>query len=195
MASFRALPRAFYRRAPEQVARDLLGRFLVRELGGERLALRLVETEAYLGAGDRAAHTYGGRRTARVASMYKGGGHAYVYFTYGMHFCLNVVVGAVDSGQAVLLRGGVPVAGEATMRRQRGLGAGAKTAAIALGPARLCQALGVDRRLDGVPLWRGELRLVEGDPASVAAVETTPRIGVASAGAAASWPLRFVAAD
>ena len=127
--------------------------------------------------------------------MYLGGGHAYVYFTYGMHHCLNVVVGEVDSGQAVLLRGGLPIEGESRMRRNRGLDADAKAAAIAIGPARLCQALGVDRRLDGATLWRGELRLTGGEPESVSKVERTPRIGVAYAEEAALWPLRFVVSE
>ncbi len=177
------------------MALELLGRYLVREANGVRLVVRLIETEAYLGAEDPAAHTYRGRRTERVRSMYLGGGHAYVYFTYGMHHCVNVVAGEVDSGTAVLLRGGDPIEGEAPMRANRRLAPDAKPAAIAGGPARLCQALGVDRRLDGATLWRGELRLVGGDPDSVVEVERTPRIGVAYAGEAASWPLRFVASD
>jgi len=195
VAGFRILPRSFYRRPAEVVARELLGRYLVREAGGERLVVRLTETEAYLGAGDPAAHTYRGRRTERVRSMYLGGGHAYVYFTYGMHHCVNVVVGEVGSGSAVLLRAAEPVDGEAAMRANRGLAAGAPPAAIAGGPARLCQALGIDRKLDAATLWRGKLRLVEGDPASVETVERTPRIGVAYAGEAASWPLRFLAVE
>jgi DNA-3-methyladenine glycosylase len=189
--SFRPLPRSFYRRSAESVASELLGRYLVREASGVRLALRIVETEAYLGAEDPAAHTFGGRRTARVRSMYLGGGHAYVYFVYGMHFCLNVVAGEIDSGTAVLLRAGVPVEGEAAMLRNRGLAPGSGTDEIAGGPARLCRALGIDRRFDGATLWRGELRVVEGDPPSVSAVQRSPRIGVAYAGEAAAWPLRF----
>jgi DNA-3-methyladenine glycosylase len=189
---FRPLPRRFFVRSPETVARDLLGRYLVREVEGERLALRLVETEAYLGATDPAAHTYRGRRTPRVASMYLGGGHAYVYFTYGMHHCLNVVCGEVGSGTAVLLRGGDPIEGEAAMRRRRGLDDGSKRAWVARGPARLCQALGVDRRLDGISILAGELRLCEGESVADAEVERSPRIGVAYAGEAAAWPLRFV---
>ena len=156
--------------------------------------VRLNETEAYLGALDRAAHTFGGRRTERVRSMYLGGGFAYVYFTYGMHHCLNVVVGEVDSGQAVLLRGGDPVEGEGTMRANRGLAPDNRTALVARGPARLCEALAVDRRLDGASLLRGELRLCEGEPGRVDSIETSPRIGVSYAGEAADWPLRFVAA-
>ena len=97
LARYRRLTRRFFVRSPEAVARELLGRYLVRETGGDRFVLRLVETEAYLGATDPAAHTYRGRRTPRVESMYLGGGHAYVYFTYGMHHCLNVVCGEVGS--------------------------------------------------------------------------------------------------
>jgi DNA-3-methyladenine glycosylase len=191
VSRLRVLSRAFYRRSPEEVARDLLGRWLVRDVAGERLIVRLVEVEAYLGADDPAAHTFRGRRTARVRSMYLGGGHAYVYFTYGMHHCLNVVCGEIDSGTAVLLRAAEPVEGEATLRANRGLAVGAAAVVIAGGPARLCQALGVDRRLDGVALLRGELRLVAGDPVADGEVVRGPRIGVDYAGAAASWPLRF----
>ncbi|KAB2956999.1 MAG: DNA-3-methyladenine glycosylase, partial [Thermoanaerobaculia bacterium] len=116
MGSFRAVPRSFFRRPSDEVARDLLGRYLIRERNGERLVLRLVETEAYLGPGDRAAHTWGGRRTERVRSMYLGGGHAYVYAIYGLHFCLNLVCGEPGAGSAVLLRAGEAVEGEERMR-------------------------------------------------------------------------------
>jgi DNA-3-methyladenine glycosylase len=190
--SLRTLPAAFYRRPAEVVARDLLGRWLVRDLDGERLVLRLVEVEAYLGAGDAAAHTYGGRRTRRVESMYRGGGHAYVYFTYGMHFCLNVVCGEPGSGTAVLLRAGEAVGGAETMRRLRGPAAARGGAAVlAGGPGRLCQALAIDRALDGHLLWRKPLRLAAGAPVGDAEAVVGPRVGVAYAGEAARWPLRF----
>src|SRR4051812_30322018 len=96
--------RAFYRRDPVTLAKALLGQRLVRVLEGRRLTGIIVETEAYLGISDMAAHTYSGRRTARVASMWLDGGHAYVYFTYGMHYCLNVVAGTAGDPVAVLLR-------------------------------------------------------------------------------------------
>jgi DNA-3-methyladenine glycosylase len=188
------LPVAFYRRPAEVVARELLGRWLVRDLAGERLVLRLVETEAYLGAPDAASHAAGGRRTARNESLYLPGGHAYVYFVYGMHFCLNAVAGRRDEGCAVLLRAGEPMAGEEAMRLRRGLtgpGRRVRPGDVAGGPGRLAQALGVDRALDGVPLFRGPLRLTAGEPAAGAAVATGARIGVAYAGEAAAWPLRF----
>lgn len=108
MPSRRSLPASFYRRDTEVVARDLLGCRLTRRLpDGSTRSVILVETEAYLGVNDRAAHTWNGRRTARVEPMWGEGGHAYVYFVYGMHFCMNVVTGRAGVPQAVLLRAGV----------------------------------------------------------------------------------------
>jgi DNA-3-methyladenine glycosylase len=188
------LPPSFYRRPAEAVARDLLGRYLVREVEGEILVLRLVEVEAYLGAPDRASHAWGGRRTPRNASLYLPGGHAYVYFIYGMHWCLNAVTGEADVGSAVLLRAGEPVAGEETMRRHRGWPAPPRPGDLAGGPGKLCQALAVDRACDGLQLDRGPLRLTAGEPVAPGQVATGPRIGVAYAGEAAAWPLRFAVA-
>lgn len=191
----RPLPVSFYRRPVEAVARELLGRWLVRELDGERLVLRLVETEAYLGAPDAASHAAGGRRTARNESLYLPGGYAYVYFIYGMHFCLNAVAGRRDEGGAVLLRAGEPLEGEARMRALRGL-VGEKARRVrpgdvAGGPGRLCQALAVDRFFDGLPLYRGGLKILAGEPVAADDIAAGPRIGVAYAGEAAAWPLRF----
>ena len=188
------LPPSFYRRPAETVARDLLGRYLVRALEGELLVLRLVEVEAYLGASDRASHAWGGRRSPRNASLYLPGGHAYVYFIYGMHWCLNAVTGEADVGSAVLLRAGEPVAGEERMRRNRGWPAPPRPGDLAGGPGKLCQALAVDRACDGLRLDRGPLRLTAGEPVAPARVATGPRIGVAYAGEAAAWPLRFAVA-
>ncbi len=191
MDPFAPLPVAFYRRDVTAVARDLLGRFLVRRLGGERLVLRLVETEAYLGAPDRASHAWGGRRTARNASLYLPGGYAYVYFIYGMHFCLNAVAGGRDEGGAVLLRAGEPVAGAERMAALRRLTRPPRPGDLAGGPGKLCRALAIDRTLDGAPLYRGELTLTAGEPAAPAEIAAGPRVGVDYAGTAAAWPLRF----
>jgi DNA-3-methyladenine glycosylase len=185
------LPAAFYRRPAEIVARDLLGRYVVRELDGARLVLKIVEAEAYLGALDRASHAAGGRRTARNESLYLPGGHAYVYFIYGMHFCLNAVTGEAGIGSAVLLRAGEPVAGEERMANNRRLPRPPRPGDLAGGPGKLCQALGIDRALDGVLLGGPELALAVGEPVAEAAVATGPRIGVDYAGEAAAWPLRF----
>src|SRR3954469_16257563 len=145
MSRFRPLPLSFYRRPAEIVARDLLGRYLVRELEGERLVLRLVEVEAYLGGRDRASHAWDGRRTPRNESLYLPGGHAYVYFIYGMHFCMNAVTGEAGVGSAVLLRAGEPVAGMAEMAAHRGWTRPPRPGDLAGGPGKLCQALAIGR--------------------------------------------------
>jgi DNA-3-methyladenine glycosylase len=182
---------SFYRRPAEAVARDLLGRYLVRELDGERLVLRLVETEAYLGASDRASHAWAGRRTPRNESLYLAGGHAYVYMIYGLHFCLNAVTGEAGVGSAVLLRAGEPVEGEERMRENRGWARAPKAGDLAGGPGKLCQALGIGRELDGVLLDRPPLAITRGEPAAESEVVASARIGVDYAGEAALWPLRF----
>ena len=192
MSRFRPLPARFYRRGAEEVARDLLGRYLVRELpDGGRLVLKLVETEAYLGAPDRASHAAGGRRTARNESLYLPGGHAYVYLIYGMHFCLNAVAGEADEGGAVLLRAGEPIEGAERMAEHRGLARAPKPGDLAGGPGKLCQALAIDRALDGVRLDAGPLTITAGEPVRPEQIVAGPRIGVDYAGDAAAWPLRF----
>lgn len=193
MSRFRPLPRSFYRRPADVVAPELLGRFLVRRDGGSRVVLRLVEVEAYLGADDPASHAFRGR-TARNAAMFLRGGHAYVYFVYGMHFCLNVVTGEEGVAHAVLLRAAEVVDGVETVARRRGVDAGVAPRLLAGGPARLCQALGVDRSFDGASLARGELTLRAGVPLPPSAIARTARIGVDYAGDAANWPLRFAVA-
>ena len=191
MNRFYPLSQSFFRRPAEVVARDLLGRYLVRELDGERLALRLVETEAYLGAPDRASHAWSGRRTARNESLYLPGGHAYVYFIYGMHYCLNAVTGEAGVGSAVLLRAGEPVAGEERMRENRGWTAKTRPGDLAGGPGKICQALKIGRELDGVLLDRAPLYISKGETVAEEEIVAGPRIGVDYAGEAAGWPLRF----
>jgi DNA-3-methyladenine glycosylase len=190
-AAGRSLPVEFYRRPAELVARELLGCVLLRELEGERLAVRLVETEAYLGAPDRASHAWAGRRTARNESLYLPGGHAYVYFIYGMHFCLNAVTGEAGEGGAVLLRAGEPVAGAGRMAELRGWKKRPRPGDLAGGPGKLCRALGVDRAFDGVRLDRRPLWIAAGEPVPDGEVAAGPRVGVDYAGEAAAWPLRF----
>jgi len=191
VSPFRPLPPSFYRRPAEAVARGLLGRYLVRDLEGERLVLRLVETEAYLGGPDRASHAWDGRRTPRNESLYLAGGYAYVYFIYGMHFCLNAVTGEAGIGSAVLLRAGEPVEGEEQMVANRAWKRSPRPGDLAGGPGKLCQALRIDRAFDGTLLDRGPLRITAGDPVPEEAVAAGPRIGVDYAGEAAAWPLRF----
>jgi DNA-3-methyladenine glycosylase len=177
---------------PVATARRLLGQRLVHVVGGERFAGEIVEVEAYLGPIDRAAHTFGGRRTARNESMWRGGGHAYVYFTYGLHFCMNVVCGPEASGTAVLLRALEPTEGLDAMRARRPAARGPTD--LCSGPAKLTQALGIDRTCDGLDL-RASPRLfveqVRSRALPAAAIGATPRIGVDYAGAWARRRLRF----
>ncbi|MCM2282249.1 MAG: DNA-3-methyladenine glycosylase, partial [Bdellovibrionaceae bacterium] len=148
------LPPRFYADATERVARRLLGQRLVHVINGERLSGLIVETEAYLGARDRACHTYGYRRTTRVQSMYLPGGHAYVYFIYGMHFCFNAVTRDTVEPEAVLIRALIPDEGLATQKRLRGT---TRERELTNGPARLCQALAIARTCDGLSLQGPEL--------------------------------------
>ncbi len=177
---------------PVTVARRLLGQQLVRVLRGRRLAGTIVEVEAYLGEKDAAAHTFRGRRTPRNESMYLAAGHAYVYFTYGMHHCLNAVCGAGDKGVAVLIRAIEPTEGLASMRtrRHRAL----RDEQLCSGPAKLTQALAIDRKLDGENMLRSDRLFIEKKrQRSIPAnrVVCTPRIGVTYAGTWAKQPLRF----
>ena len=191
MSRFRPLPRASHQRDAETVARNLLGRYLVRRLDGERLAVRIVETEAYLGEGDRASHAWRGVPTGRTATLFRAGGRAYVYLVYGLHHLFNVVAGAAGEGMAVLVRAGEPIEGGERMAERRGLGWPAPPGAIAGGPGKLAQALAIDRSHDGVPLGRGAIAVTRGEPVAPSEVAVGPRIGVDYAGEAAAWPLRF----
>lgn len=186
------LPRRFYERDPVTVARALLGQCLVRVIDGQRLAGLIVETEAYLGAPDAAAHTFNGRRTPRNESMYLGGGHAYVYFTYGIHHCMNVVAGRVGDGVAVLLRALEPTEGLDTMRSRRPRAR--RETDLCSGPGRLCAALAIDRQLDGADLTApGPLYIeqVRGRAMPASRIAVGPRVGVHYAGHWAHKPLRF----
>lgn len=188
---FQPLAPSFYRRDPKKVARGLLGRYLVRQYRGQALVLRIVETEAYLGEGDRASHAWTGKPTKRTATLFRSGGCAYVYFVYGMHNMFNVVAGREGGGGAVLVRAGEPVSGVRTMRRLRGPSSGRGHVEIASGPGKLCQALAIDRTFDGVDLDGKELRICRGHRVDVRRVTVGPRVGVDYAGRAAAWPLRF----
>ncbi len=183
-----ALPRTFYLRDTEQVARALLGCLLVRRTGGEERRLVVVETEAYLGVGDRAAHTWNGRRTRRVLPMWGDGGHAYVYRVYGLHNCLNAVTGEEGVPEAVLIRAAVPE------RWWRGEPATPPELLEASGPGRLCRALEIDVSLSGASLGGPELEVRRG-PRRAFGVLRGPRVGVGYAGSAADWPLRFAVAE
>ena len=190
--------RSFFQRDAASLARALLGQELVRVSGGRRVAGVIVETEAYLGVSDKAAHTFNGRRTKRNESMWGIGGLAYVYFTYGMHYCLNVVASRRDDPQAVLIRAIEPTDGLDLMRRRRGRPAACNDLQLCSGPAKLCQALGIDLKLDGIDLLGSGLLFIEQKrqrslPGRL--IMSTPRIGVSYAQEWADRPLRFLIRD
>ena len=173
------LPRAFYTRPSTEVAPDLLNKLVVRPDG--RVG-RIVEVEAYGGRTDPASHAYKGQN-ARNATMFGAPGHLYVYFSYGMHWCANVVTGADGEASAVLLRALDPLAGLPLMRAARWTDQKRQVDRdLCRGPGRLCQALGVDRSFDGVDLTGGGLIWLADDgtrPPNPPAV--SPRIGISSA--------------
>ena len=186
------LPRSFYRRDVIAVARGLLGQRLVSEFDDSRVSGVIVETEAYLGTGDKAAHTYGGRRTARNEAMWGDGGHAYVYFVYGMHHCVNVVAGNPEEPVAVLLRALEPDGGTDLMFERRA--AARRPIDLCSGPGKLCQALGITRAVDGEDLVGGERLFVEALRARALPATTIgcgPRVGVRYAEEWQHEPLRF----
>jgi len=189
-----ALPRDFFARPTLLVARELLGQRLVRHWEGHRLAGRIVEVEAYIGIDDLASHARFGK-TKRNAAMFGPPGCAYVYLIYGMYACLNLVTEAENFPAAVLMRALEPIEGIETQQQRRGASIALRD--LARGPGRLCQALAIDRSLDGVdvcapgaPLW------IEPD-ADIATenVMQGPRIGVTGGEAARSAPWRFFVRD
>ncbi len=169
------LPREFYDRDADQVARDLLGTYLSHELDGVRRVGRVVETEAYLGPHDLAAHSSKGR-TPRTEVMFGPPGFAYVYLIYGIHHCLNAVTGAHGYASAVLIRALHPVANLEGKTQ---------------GPGLLCRALGIDRRHNGLDLVNGPLTFSTGFRSETFRMIERPRIGVEYAGEWAAKPLRF----
>jgi DNA-3-methyladenine glycosylase len=206
------VPRDFFNRPAEQVAPELLGRVLEHETADGLVAVEITEVEAYAGESDPASHAWRGR-TARTAVMYGPPGHAYVYFTYGMHFCVNLVCLPEGTANAVLLRAGRVIAGEEIARTRRTarprvfvVPAAAVPATavspsavptpampardLARGPARLCQALDIDRSLDGADVCdpASPVRLRAGSGAAGGTVRSGPRVGISRA---AQIPWRF----
>lgn len=191
MTDNRVLDQSFFLRSPILVAPDLLGMLLVREIGGVRLAGRIVEVEAYMGEEDAASHAYRGR-TARNQAMFGPAGHAYVYLIYGVHHCLNVVCGAEGVARAVLIRALEPVQGFEVMQALRG-----KTDARdwCSGPGKLCQALHIDRALDGHDLLAGSALWLEPGAVPGERICASPRVGVRGDEAAVNAPWRFYIRD
>jgi len=197
------LPPAFFRRDVLDVARDLLGATLLSRAGGTLVRMRVMETEAYHER-ERGAHCHGGKRTPRTEVMFRAGGVSYIYFLYGMHWNFNVVTGPADVGQAVLIRGAVPLGDEADLalvRQRRGWGPGGRQPSRRVlgdprrwcdGPAKLCQALALTGEHNRRPLTPDEAVWFEpGAAVAEADVVRGPRVGIDYAGDDALLPWRF----
>lgn len=197
------LSRDFFDRDTLTVSRELLGKYLCRRLeSGELLALRLTETEAYIGRCDKACHAYGGRRTARTEPLFLPPGHAYIYLIYGMYHCLNLVTEPEGEPAAVLLRAGEAVLGGDTIRRFRFGDApwnAYRRKNFLNGPGKLCEGLSLTRAQNGMDLIGDTLFLCD-DPADLGlpppekpreAIRTSPRIGIDYAEEAKDFPWRF----
>ncbi len=176
------LPRSFYLRPPDAVARDLLGKILERRLRGQLLSGRIVEIEAYFGKNDPAAHSAAGK-TARNAVLFGPPGHAYVYFIYGMYSCMNVSCEPEGRAGCTLIRALEPLTGLETMAKLRGLPYPAKSRMLTTGPGRLCQALSITRASqNGLDLIDPESELqIRDDGYRPASILATPRIGIRKA--------------
>jgi DNA-3-methyladenine glycosylase len=179
------LPVAFFSRPAEVVAVDLLGMVVVSRIGDQRTEAVIVETEAYLGYDDPASHGYLHRRNARNAALFGPPASWYVYLSYGMHWCANLVCQEPGHASAVLLRALQPLRGLEVMRRRR---VGVPDRDLCSGPGKLCQALGIDRELDGRRMTRSPVVVRQPTRREEIQVSVTPRIGITKA---ADWPLRF----
>lgn len=170
-------PREFFRNDTAYVAREIIGAWFARRYRNQWYGARIVETEAYVGGNDAAAHSWKLRRTPRVEPMYKDGGHLYVFLVYGMHHCANIVTAPAEVPEAVLLRAGEGPEGTPVK--------------LLSGPGRFCAALGITTLSSGFDLLSdGDLRLFQGQSKSDR-IGISKRIGVDYAGEAADWPLRF----
>ena len=186
LVRLKPLPRSFYARPVLTVAREAIGKILVHDTAHGRVAGRIVEAEAYRGPEDRAAHSFGGRRTARTEAMFGPPGLAYVFFVYGMHWHVNLVTTKAELPHAVLIRAVEPLEGLELMAARRGLLPGDRN--LCNGPGKVCQAFDIDKRSYGVDLTRSALFLSDGERGKIA---RSPRIGVDYAGGWAERPWRF----
>lgn len=174
------------------IANELLGKLIVVPDNGRRVSGMIVETEAYLGEVDRAAHSYAGRRTPRNEVTYGKGGHAYVFFIYGMYYQLNVVTGPADHPHVVLIRAVEPVEGIEIMRERRGA---MKDRNLTSGPGKLCIALNINRDLNGEDLRGKQIWLEDHRSFTSDQIAVGKRIGIDYAGEDAEKPWRFWVKD
>lgn len=182
------LARAYYLEESLQLAPKLLGKILVHELPEGTVKARIVETEAYMGEIDKAAHTYGGRRTPRTAVQFQAGGLAYVYLIYGMYSCMNIVAAPPERPHCVLLRALEPLEGIEIMQRRRKVQLPTQ---LCSGPGKLCDAMGIDRSCNGLDLSQSKLYLQDAPLHDGEEIEADVRINIGYAEEARDFPWRF----
>ncbi len=195
----KTLSRDFYNRDSLTVAKELLGKVLVHHIGGQKISAKIVEAEAYMGIEDKAAHSYGGKRTPRVEVMYGGPGFSYVFIIYGMYYCFNIVTREEGNPQAVLIRAVEPIAGFDLMAQNRFKKpyeqlTVSQIKGLTNGPGKLCNAFLIDKNLNGEDLCGSRLYVEDGANEKFSTVSTT-RVGVDYAGEAKDYPWRFYIKD
>ncbi len=186
------LKREFYLQDGLSLAQNLLGKILVRHAPDGVTKGRIVETEAYMGPADAAAHSYKNRPSQRTNIQYGPGGFAYVYLIYGMYYCLNVVANVAGKPEVALIRALEPVAGIEQMEARRG---GKTGRALANGPGKLCQAMAIDKSCHELDLCGDILYIEEAPPPDALQILTSRRINIDYAGEAADYPWRFLLRD
>lgn len=185
------LKKEFFQRSALIVAREILGKYLIREFPYGKVILKIVEAEAYMGVDDPASHSYGGKITERNKVMYEDGGLYYVYKIYGMHYCLNVVANKKGIPEAVFIRAGEPIQGLEIIKENRGLKGNFKVNQLTNGPSKITQALKIDLSFYGKSVEDSQLYFLEGEKIKEADVVRAPRVNIDYAGEAKFYPWRF----
>lgn len=189
MTTIKRLSRSYYECDSVTLAKDLLGKYLVHESPEGKTIGKIVETEAYRGPLDAAAHSHSGKPTERTKIMFGPGGFAYVYLIYGIHYCLNIVAGVEGFPEVVLLRALEPIEGIDLMKKRRHTD---KLLNLCSGPGKLCAALGITKKHYGMDLCGNELYLLSGEKIVKSDTASTPRINIGYAGEAIAYPWRYI---
>lgn len=186
------MERSFYERGTLDVARDLLGKYIVHDTSDGRTSGKIVEVEAYVGSKDAASHAYNNKYTSRTKVMFGKGGYAYVYLIYGIYYCMNVVTNIESYPEAVLIRGIEPIDGIDLMKRRRGTD---NLLNLCSGPGKLCAAMGISKAQNEIDLCGEKLYLLSGQTVSPECIVSTPRINIDYAKDARSYLWRFIIKD
>lgn len=187
------LDRAFYLRTdPVEIAKELLGKYLVRNLDEGTTIGKIVEVEAYMGTKDAAAHSYKGIITERIRVMFGEGGHAYVYMIYGMYYCFNIVTNGPNVPYAILVRALEPIEGIELMQKRINK---EKINQLCNGPGKLCKAMAINKSDNGIDLCGNEIYITEGERIEEENIIATPRINIDYSGPAKDYLWRFIIKD